>query len=95
MKAAIVAGLVGFWAALAVVIGNRLTADDMAVVLGVAVGVAASVPVSILLVALVQRAQRSTDREAGALEDAPQRARVIVAEPAAPLRLTDGPDVVE
>ena len=55
--------LFGFGTMLALVIGQRLTQDAMAVVLGVAVGVAASVPVSILLVALVRRAQRVDDSE--------------------------------
>jgi hypothetical protein len=50
--------MLGFGVTLALVIGQRMTTDAMAVVLGVAVGVAASVPTSILLVALVRRAQR-------------------------------------
>jgi len=90
MKAAILTGMFGFGAMLAVVIGGRMTQDTMAVVLGVAVGVAASVPVSILLVALVRQAQRAPDAEA-ALEDGPQQPRVIViqSDQAAPLALTE------
>jgi len=62
--------LFGFGTMLALVIGSSMTVDSMAVVLGVAVGVAASVPVSILLVALVQRSQR-----------APQRGQIIMSKP--------------
>ena len=58
MKRVIVPLMLGFGVTLALVIGQRMTTDAMAVVLGVAVGVAASVPTSILLVALVRRAQR-------------------------------------
>ncbi len=60
MKRVIVPVMLGFGVTLALVIGQRMTTDAMAVVLGVAVGVAASVPTSILLVALVRRAQRES-----------------------------------
>jgi hypothetical protein len=43
--------------ALAVVVGQRMSTDAMAVVIGVAVGVAASVPTSLLLIALLRRGQ--------------------------------------
>jgi hypothetical protein len=58
MKRVIVPVMLGFGVTLALVIGQRMSTDAMAVVLGVAVGVAASVPTSILLVALVRRSQR-------------------------------------
>ena len=63
MKRVIVPVMLGFGVTLAFVIGQRMTTDAMAVVLGVAVGVAASVPTSILLVALAQRGR--AQREAG------------------------------
>ena len=44
--------MLGFGVALAVIIGQRMSTDAMAVVIGVAVGVAASVPTSLLLVTL-------------------------------------------
>lgn len=47
--------LLGGGVALAVIIGQRMSTDAMAVVIGVAVGVAASVPTSLLLVALLRR----------------------------------------
>lgn len=67
-KLFIPAGL-GFGIALALIIGQRLTTDAMAVVLGVAVGVTASVPTTVLLMALLRRAQRESGwgaRPAGA-----------------------------
>lgn len=58
MKKVIVPAMLGFGVALALIIGQRMSTDAMAVVLGVAVGVAASVPTSILLLALLRRTQR-------------------------------------
>lgn len=54
--------MLGFGVALAVIIGQRMSTDAMAVVIGVAVGVAASVPTSLLLVALLRR-ERGSYRE--------------------------------
>lgn len=61
MKKIIVPVMLGFGVVLAVIIGQRMSSDAMAVVIGVAVGVAASVPTSLLLVALLRR-QRVDDR---------------------------------
>lgn len=47
--------LLGFGVAMALLIGKRMSTDAMAVVVGVAVGVAASVPTSLLLVALLRK----------------------------------------
>ncbi len=58
MKKVLVPTMLGFGVALALMIGQRMSTDAMAVVLGVAVGVAASVPTSILLLALLRRTQR-------------------------------------
>jgi len=60
MKKIIIPLLLGFGVTLALVIGQRLTTDAMAVVLGVAVGVTASIPTTVLLMALLRRAQRET-----------------------------------
>lgn len=51
--------LLGFGVALAIVIGQRMSTDAMAVVIGVAVGVAASVPTSLLLIALLRKERQS------------------------------------
>jgi hypothetical protein len=55
MKKLIVPMMLGFGVALALLIGRRMSTDAMAVVIGVAVGVASSVPTSLLLVALLRR----------------------------------------
>ena len=49
-----------FVVALAVVVGKRMSTDAMAVVIGVVFGVAASIPSSLLIVAVTRRTQ---DRE--------------------------------
>ncbi len=51
--------MLGFGVAMAVIIGERMSTDAMAVVIGVAVGVAASVPTSLLLVALLRRERKT------------------------------------
>jgi len=59
-------GFVGaaFAVALAVVVGNRMSADAMAVVVGVACGVLASVPTSLLLIwALGRRGRAASEGE--------------------------------
>lgn len=61
MKWVIVPAMLGFGVVLALIIGQRMSTDAMAVVIGVAVGVAASVPTSLLLVALLRR-QRLDER---------------------------------
>jgi hypothetical protein len=55
MKKLLVPLLLGFGMALALIIGRRMSTDAMAVVIGVVVGVASSVPTSLLLVALLRR----------------------------------------
>jgi hypothetical protein len=60
MKPVIVAVMLGFGIALALIIGQRMSTDAMAVVIGVAVGVASSVPTSILLMALLRRERVGT-----------------------------------
>lgn len=47
--------LLAFGLTLAIVIGQRMSTDAMSVVIGVAVGIAASVPTSLLLVALLRK----------------------------------------
>jgi len=55
MKKALIPLMLAFGVTLAAIVGQRMSADAMAVVIGVAVGVAASVPTSLLLVALLRR----------------------------------------
>ena len=85
MKRLIPLLLLGFFVALAIVIGQRMSTDAMAVVIGVAVGVAASVPTSLLLVALLRK-ERSTYRPEMPREPMypsalPQQPNVIVLDP--------------
>lgn len=55
MKKIVVPTMLGFGVAIALIIGQRMSTDAMAVVIGVVVGVASSVPTSILLMALLRR----------------------------------------
>jgi hypothetical protein len=55
VKKVVLPAMLGFGIALALIIGQRMSTDAMAVVIGVAVGVASSVPTSILLMALLRR----------------------------------------
>jgi hypothetical protein len=64
--------LLGFGVTMAIVIGQRMSTDAMAVVIGVAVGVAASVPTSLLLVALLRK-ERSMGGGSGAYRQEPPR----------------------
>jgi hypothetical protein len=73
MKRLLVPLMLGFGMALAWVVARRMSTDAMAVVIGVAVGVASSVPTSLLLVALLRRERAMTslpgrpERETGYL----------------------------
>jgi hypothetical protein len=51
-----------FAAALAVAVGSRMSADAMAVVIGVACGVLASIPTSLVLLWVLARRGQGTDR---------------------------------
>jgi len=56
-------GILVFTAVLAVTVGYRMSADAMAVVIGVVVGVLASIPMSALILIVTQR-QRHAESEA-------------------------------
>lgn len=60
MKAAVIGVGVAFAVGLAVVIGNRMSADAMAMVVGVACGMVASVPTSLLLVWVLGRRNQAS-----------------------------------
>lgn len=80
--------LLGFGVALAIVIGQRMSTDAMAVVIGVAVGVAASVPTSLLLIALLRKERQGFRNEVSPEmpnnpyhQALPQQPNVIVLDP--------------
>jgi hypothetical protein len=79
-------GAVAFGVALAVVIGVRLDQAALAVVVGVACGVGASIPISLLIISVLRRRDASEDRRAprnttyGAAQSPPV---VLVAPPTA------------
>jgi len=76
MKKLIVPLMLGFGMVLALVIGRRMSTDAMAVVIGVAVGVASSVPTSLLLMALLRR-----ERVLGSLQGGGERGGQALAPP--------------
>ena len=55
MKAMLVTGMVVFVAGLAIALGSRLPTEALTVVIGVACGVLASIPTSVLIVAVALR----------------------------------------
>lgn len=61
MRNFLMAAVIVFCVALAVVIGNRMSTEAMAVVIGVVCGVAASIPMA-LLILLATRGGRGSDQ---------------------------------
>ena len=55
MKKVVIVALLAFAVTLAVIIGQRMSTDAMAVVIGVACGVVASIPTSLLILAVSNR----------------------------------------
>lgn len=84
MKKALLPLLLGFGVTLALLIGQRMSTDAMAVVIGVSVGIAASVPTSLLLVALLRRERASGWRSELPPASPPQLQppQIIVVDPA-------------
>jgi len=62
MRNFLLAVVVIFCVTLAVVIGNRMSTEAMAVVIGVICGVAASIPMSLLILVVTSRAGRGNDQ---------------------------------
>ena len=69
MKKVATVALIAFAVTLAVIIGQRMSTDAMAVVIGVACGVLASIPTSLLILAVSGR--RGGEREAQQQRDYP------------------------
>lgn len=100
MKNGIILAGIAFAVALAVLVGNRLSDEAMAVVVGAVCGISASVPVS---VALVIAASRNWGRDAGegprevgydygAHRYAPQPPQILVVSPPAQAPYTYPPN---
>jgi hypothetical protein len=60
MRRAVIAISFAFAVALAVVVGNRMSTEAMAVVVGVVCGVAAGIPMSMLILLALNRRDRQT-----------------------------------
>jgi hypothetical protein len=67
-----------FVAVLAVIIGQRMSTDAMAVVIGVIFGVAASIPTSLLVAAVTRRAQEHAGGEGRSHREKPQPPVIVV-----------------
>lgn len=62
MKKLVALILIAFAVTLAVVIGNRMSTDAMAVVIGIVCGVGASIPTSLLIMAVTSRREAKEER---------------------------------
>ena len=58
MRKAVIAILLAFAVTVAVIVGNRMSAEAMAVVVGVVCGVAAAIPMSLLILLVSRRRDR-------------------------------------
>lgn len=61
MRKAVIAIGLAFAVTLAAVVGNRMSAEAMAVVVGVVCGVAAGIPMSMLILLILNRRDRRTE----------------------------------
>ena len=84
-KTILLLGLVAFSMTLAVIVGRRLSAESMAVIVGVVAGVAASIPTSLIVVWVAARpAAGSRPAPAPAENVAPSgQPRIVVVQPQA------------
>lgn len=77
MRRLIALSLIGFCVALGVVVGQRMNAEAMAVVIGVVCGVLAGIPTSVLLL-VVMRAQQRRSESIQPAQAPPQYPPVVV-----------------
>jgi len=61
MRKVMILVLLAFAVTLAVVVGNRMSAEAMAVVVGVVCGVAAGIPMSLLIMLVLNRSRRQAE----------------------------------
>ena len=89
MRNGIILAGIAFAVALAVIVGNRLSDEAMAVVVGAVCGISASVPVSVALVIAASRnwgreqgqGPREVEYDYGAHRYAPQQPQILVVSP--------------
>ena len=87
MRNGIILAGIAFAVALAVIVGNRLSNEAMAVVVGAVCGISASIPVSIALVIAASKnwgreeAPREIEYDYGAHRYAPQPPQILVVSP--------------
>jgi hypothetical protein len=78
-------GMVAFAITLAVVVGQRLSSEAMAVLLGVVAGVAASIPTSLIVVRIATRSLASKVESAPRAEPVRAEPRIVVMQQPAPV----------
>ena len=80
-KAIVLVALIAFAVSLAVVVGQRLSAEAMAVIVGVVAGVAASIPTSLIVVWIALRARPGETRIVEERRRGAGEPRVVVVAP--------------
>lgn len=82
-KLILLVGLTAFAVTLAVVVGQRLSAEAMAVIVGVVAGVAASIPTSLIIVWVATRPTAANRPAPAPVEAAPAQPqpRIVVVQP--------------
>ncbi len=83
VKTVLGCSVIAFAAVLGIVVGNRMSAEAMAVVIGVVCGVAASIPMSAIILALSRARRPDVREETPAVHPTPP---VFVVTPGAPGR---------
>ena len=79
MKTVIKLAVIGFCTALGAVVANRMSAEAMAVVIGVVCGVLASIPMAVLIMLLTNRSQqRQVENLAAAMQAQQGQPPVII-----------------
>ena len=84
LRVSFMLGMVGFAITLAVVVGQRLSSEAMAVLLGVVAGVAASIPTSLIVVWIATRSLVSKVESAPRADPVRAEPRIVVMQQPAP-----------
>ncbi len=84
LRVSFLLGMVAFAITLAIVVGQRLSSEAMAVLLGVVAGVAASIPTSLIVVWIATRSLLSKSDSALRADPARAEPRIVVMQQPAP-----------